>query len=104
MEVLSSLILGNTGKLNFSSMKMCKRFKKKKSSKLMEFSEKITSAKKKERGGSSFVQNHVLCGLWREFGESDSYMMSRISVNMLKQTCGYMETKKTFESLPCFKC
>lgn len=68
MEVLSSLILGNTGKLKVSSMKMCKRFLKK-SSKLMKFSEKITSAQKKERGGSSFVQNHVLCGLWREFGE-----------------------------------
>ena len=58
LEVLSSLILGNTGKLNFSSIKMCK--KKKIMQKMGKFSSNIRVLLLRELKGRDLVLYKIL--------------------------------------------
>lgn len=83
---VSLLILGNTGKLNFSSIKLCK---KKKIQKMGKFSRNIRVLLLREmKGGDLVLYKIVSCGLWKELGEP----VCQLTV----------ETKKTFEFTPLF--
>lgn len=57
LEVLSSLILGNTGKLNFSSIKMCK---KKIMQKMAKFSSNIRFLLLREVKGGDLVLYKIM--------------------------------------------
>jgi len=62
-KVLSSLILGNTGKLNFSSIKLCKKQTKKIMQKMRKFSSNIRFLLLREKTGGDLVLYKLML-LW----------------------------------------
>lgn len=67
--MLSSLILGNTGKLNFSSIKLCKKKKQKKiMQKMRKFSSNIRFLLLREKTGGDLVLYKLMFIV--AFGES----------------------------------
>lgn len=105
------MILGNTGKLNFSSIKCVKKKKTKNANRWRSFLGILDFFcwEEWQEAGSSFVQKIMFLVAFGEIGASlfagVTFTLSRTSKNTSKKTCGYMETKKTFKFTPLFlKC